>query len=558
MNSSPRRALACCCLLVLAACGGDKAPNAGASGSGGTVVVALAGEPDHLAPPLVVTISGKMVVDQVFQTLATVGADGNTLGDVGFAPSIAASWTWSADSSSVDLHVDPRARFHDGHPVRAADVKFSYDLYMDPAVASPHVASFPAMDSVVVTDSMTVRGFFRERSPERFFKLVTNLSVVPQHLLQQVDRAKLAESPFAQTPVGSGPYRFVKWERGASMELAADTSRTTGRPATDRLIFRFVPDLNAAARSVTAGEADFVESLRPEGMAMVTADGPARPVEYPSPDHGYVMFNTRSSSNRKVPHPLLGDRQLRVALAMAVDRKAVIRNALDSLALPSFGPFVRSLWSADTTVAQIPYSADAARRLLDSLGWRDANGDGVRERNGKPLHFTLLVPSVSATRRQMAVALQDQFKQVGADVTIDAPEPAVLFPRLQQGKFDAFIQVWHEDATPSTIGQVWSGRDLERSANYGWYGNARVDSLIDLAATATDRTKARALYREIYELIVQDAPAIFLWEPRTFALANKRIKFSGLNGTAWWSGIPSWRIPAGERIARDRVGGSKS
>jgi ABC-type transport system substrate-binding protein len=127
----------------------------------------------------------------------------------------------------------------------------------------------------------------------------------------------------------------------------------------------------------------------------------------------------------------------------------------------------------------------------------------------------------------------------------------VLFPNLSQGRFDAFIHVWHEDASPSGIVQVWGGRNLEQSVNFGWYANPRVDSVLALATQESDRARARMLYRQAYEVIVQDAPAIFLWEPRTFALSHKRIKFDALDGVAWWNGIARWTIPAAERLPRD-------
>jgi peptide/nickel transport system substrate-binding protein len=543
-------------LLAASACAGGESPRRESTAEvGGTLVIAAAGEPGSLVPPLAIALPDKQVVEQVFEPLAAPGPQLNTLGDAGFTPRLATRWTWSADSNMVEFAIDPAARFHDGRPVTAHDVAFSYRLFMDPAVASPTVPSFPALDSLVAADSVTVRAHFAERSPERFFKLVVNLLVMPRHLLERVDRARLGESAFAQQPVGSGPYRFVKWTRGASLELAADTTHAGGRPGFDRVFFRYFPDLNAATQSVVAGEADLVEQLRPEGIALVRPDGPARAVEYPSPDHGYLLFNTRSTSDRRRPHPLLGDRSLRIALAMAINRPLVIRNALDSLARVSYGPFVRTSWAADTTIAQIGFDTAAAKRTLDSLGWRDGDGDGVRERNGRPLRFSLLVPSVSATRRQMAVVLQEQLRQVGAAVTVDAQEPAVLGPRLGQGKFDAFIHVWHEDATPSAIAQAWGGTDLERSLNFGWYANPVVDSVLALAVRESDVSRARALYRQVYERIVLDAPAVFLWEQRTFALIHKRIRLTPLRPDAWWSGIPEWRVPVAERLPRDKVGG---
>lgn len=546
--------LALSALTLGAACGGKEGTVSSDGERGGTVVVSGVGEPEHFMPPVIITSTAKQVVDMVFEQLAELGPSRNTLGDKDFVPIVAERWEWSPDSSAITFTVRGNARFHDGRPVTAADLKFSYELYADPVVASPHISSFPKIDSVVVLDSARARFHFAERNPERFFQLTTNLTVVPKHLVEGIERAKLAESPFASAPVGSGPFRFLRWERGSSIFLEADSTRLREKPYINRLIWQYSPDLNAAARAVIAGESDFSEALRPEGIALLKADSPARASEYAGVNHGYLMFNTRSTDNRKEPHPILGDREVRRALAMAVDREAVARNALDTLYRASYGPFQRVHWSADTTIAQIPFSLSAAAAQLDSLGWKDTNGDGVREKGGRPLRFGLLVPSISATRRQMAVVLQEQLKQVGAEVTIESLEPSAMLPKLQSGKFESFIHVQNTDLSPAGISQVWAGNDLERSANWGWYSNPKVDSLIGAASAEAVIERAKPMYREIYETIVQDAPAIFIWEPRTIAIANKRIKFDDLRAEGWWLGIRTWRIPAAERIERDNVG----
>lgn len=551
-SARPVPRLAIVLALFAAACG-EKATTTGST-AGGTVVFAIPGEAEHLMPPVIQTIAAKQIVDQIYAPLAEVGAGGGTLGDVGFVPRAAARWTWSSDSGAIDFHMRPGARFHDGHGVSAADAKFSYELYADPAVASPHLSAFPKIDSMTVPDSMTLRVYFGERTPERFFKLATNLMILPKHLLEQVARDGLGASAPAQSPIGSGPYRFVKWERGVSLELAADTTNVEGRPTLDRVIWRPATDPNAATRSVVAGEADFTENLRPEGMAMVTPGLPVRTVEYAAPMVGYLLFNTRSTANRQQPHPVLGDPAVRRALAGAIDRSAVVRNALDSLAVLAHGPLPRTSWAYDTTVALPAFDVAGAQAALDAAGWKLAAGDSVRSRNGQRLRVSLLVPSVSATRRQMATVVSAQLKTVGVDVVVEALEPSVLLPRLGTGKFDAFIHVWQSDASPSTMVQAWGGRDLERSQNYGWYVNTAVDSLLGLATAAPTLAAARPLYTSAANLIAADAPAVFLWEPRSFALSHTRIKFASLRADAWWSGIRSWTIPAGERLPRDEIG----
>jgi len=541
-------------LAAQTGCAGERPATSTAAEVGGTLVIATPAEPEVLLPPLAATLPAKQVVDQLYDVLADIPESMSTVGDVGFKPRLAERWSWSADSTSVEFTLVGNARFHDGRPITAQDVKFSYELYKDPQVGSIHPSSLPAVDSIVVPDSSTVRFHFAERGPERFFHLVYNLAVLPRHAFEGLDRSKLAESTLATAPIGSGPFQLQRWDRGTLLEVTANLSYHGGRPGLDRIVWRVGGDYSTAARSVMAGESDFVEVLRPEAMQQLQADAGARAVEYPAYEHGYLLFNTRSPNNRKQPHPLFGDGRVRRALAMAIDRAAIVRNAYDSLATLSYGPFTRPLWSSDTTIAQLPYSVEHAQQLLDSAGWRDGNGDGVRERNGRPLRFALLVPSVSAPRQRIAVVLQEQLRAVGADVRIESMEPPSLGPLLGAGKFDAFIHVWMLDPSPASIELVWGSRDLERSANFGWYSNPRVDSLIAVARAEADLQRARSAYREVYETIVRDAPAVFLWEPRNFALVSKRFRFDRLRADAWWADLASWYVPAAERIPRDKVG----
>ncbi len=547
----PRRLAALSLSAAVLACGDS--PKGDAIETGGTLVIAAAGEAEHLFPPLVAFLSSKQIVDQLYDFLADVGPSVQTVGDGGFRPGLASGWTWNGDSSVVTFQLNPAAAWHDGNPVRAADVTFTYALYTNPALESPVVSSFPAIDSVTSPDSLSVAVYFSDKSPERFYRLVYNMQVLPKHLLEGTEPAAIKDSPFIRAPVGSGPFKFVKWNAGTSIELAANEAYAGGRPVLDRVIWRTVADANTALSSVMAGETDMLELLRPDGVTSASGNDAVRIVEYPSMMNGFLLFNTRNPNRRAAPHPVLGDVAARRALAMAIDRASVVGNAFDSLAVLSNGPFVRMQWTADTTVSPPPFDVSAAQALLDSAGWRDSNGDGIRERNGVRLSLRILVPSVSNSRRQMAVVLQDQWRRVGVDAQVDVVEPSALLPQLTQGKFDTFIHLAHNDPTPSGIGQAWGSQDLARSMNYGWYSNQSVDSMISAAALMTDPAATRAAYRRIYQTIDDDAAAVFLWEPRNFALINARFDVPTLRGDAWWAGLESWSVRPGMKNARDAI-----
>jgi peptide/nickel transport system substrate-binding protein len=555
MPNSPalrRSSFATLALCAIAAC--TQAERSSASGgvaNGGTLVVAANADPYTLLPPAVFDVPSKQVVDLLFDRLADIGTAMNTIGDTGFTPRLARSWRWSADSGSVIFSIDSAARWHDGEPVRASDVKFSYEFSQDPKVQAVLQPNLPRMDSITTPDSLTAAFHFARKSTERFYQLVFNLWIIPKHLLDTLDRTQTRAAAFGRHPVGSGPYRFVRWEPKSLVELAANETYHRGRPHIDRVIWSVAGDPVSAANKVVVGEADLSELVRPETQQAILAQPSLRTVHYESFDHGYLLFNLKSASNRKLPHPVLGDLGTRRALALAINRSPVIRNAYDTLVSPSFGPFAHALWSADTSIHEPPFDSVAAGRMLDSLGWTDRNRDGVRDRNGVPLKFAVAFPNVSNARRKMAVVLQDQFKRVGADVELQEVDPAVLGPRLMRGDFDAFIHLWGGDPSPSSVVQAWGSGNT--SSNFGSYSHPLVDSLAASVMLEGDVTRARAVYHRIYDTIVNDVPALFMWEPKNYAVVHRRIKFDALRADGWWMGIPDWYIPLNERIARDNT-----
>ena len=348
-----RRAVA----LVLSA-GGDV---------GGTVIIATAAEPATLFPPLAAGAQASAVVDQVFDRLADVGDSLETVGDRGFRPRLAERWQWAPDSLSVSFALARGARWHDGRRVTSRDVAFSFAVATDPAVASPYSAFLANVDSISTPDSATAVAWFKRRLPSQFFGLTYYLYVLPEHLLGRVPRAQLARSPFARRPVGSGRFRLEEWTPGERLVLAADADNYRGRPRLDRAVWSVAPDFGAATIRFLSGDADFFENLRPESVDETAENRALRALPYPSLDYGFLQFNLRAADGggTGAPHRLFGDRALRRALTMAVDRERLVRNAVDTLAAVAVGPVPRALAPGWRALKQLPYNPAAARAQLD-------------------------------------------------------------------------------------------------------------------------------------------------------------------------------------------------
>lgn len=540
-------------VALLGACSGTDAPRSNLP-TGGTLVISVGGDPETLLPPIASTTTAQIVGDLVYDRLAEIGDSMNTVGDLGFQPRLATRWRWAADSLSIVFSLDSTARWHDGAPVRAKDVVFTYRLYSDSVNGSPYAVSLGGVDSVTSPDSLTATVWFHERSPMQFYDAVNTMLILPEHVLGNVRGPALQSSPLSRTPIGSGRFRFVKWNAGQSIELTADTTNYRRRPNLDRVIFSIAPDINTALTRLTTGEADLLEQIPAASLEAIAKDTILRLSLTNGLDYNYVQFNLVDPKSPSQPHKLFGERELRRALTRAVDRTSIVRNAYDSLAHAALGPTVRAYPTTDPTLAQIPFSRDAAIKTLDSLGWKDSNGDGVRERNGVKLEFNLAVPAPSRARRSMAVLIQEQLNSVGAKVNIDVLDIPVFVDHQNRRNFDAVFGGWHVEPSPGGIRQTWgSGGATSKGSNYGSYRNPIFDAQVDSALSSGTLTDRRSHFSKAYRLIIDDAPAIWLGEPKRVMAIHKRLRPVGMRPDAWWANIADWSIPANERIARDRI-----
>ncbi|HEY0243628.1 MAG TPA: peptide ABC transporter substrate-binding protein [Gemmatimonadaceae bacterium] len=548
------RALAIAALALGVAACGDESARRSTSDTGGTLVISVGGDPETLFPPLASTTTGQMIGDLVYDRLAEIGDSLNTVGDYGFQPRLAKTWDWAPDSLSIAFHIDAGARWHDGRPVRASDVAFTYRMYADSVNGSPFSTALESIDSVTASDSLTATVWFGEKSPMQFYDAVHTMLILPAHIIGSARGTALRDPSIARNPVGSGRFRFVKWNAAQSIELASDTANYRGRANLDRVILTIAPDFNTALTRLLGGEADLIEQVPAANVPDVAGDSAIRTILISSLDYNFVQLNLNDPANAGRPHPLFTDRELRRALTTALDRRRIVRNAYDSLASVAIGPTVRAYPTTDTALRQIPFSRDAAVRTLDSLGWKDSNGDGVRDRNGRKLEFALSVPGPSKARNTMAVLIQEQLRQAGVKVNIELLDFAAFIDRENKRNFDAVFHGWHVEPSPGGIRQTWgSAGAAPGGTNYGSYRNTVFDAHVDSALSSTTLAGRRKHFTMAYQTIIDDAPAIWFAEPKRVMAVHRRIRTPGVRPDAWWAGIPDWSIPAGERIPRDRA-----
>ena len=530
------------CVLALLACTGSDSTSA--KSTGGTLTISTGGDPDVLIPSLVSVVQAAQMTDMIYDRLADIGDDLNIVNDAGFKPHLADHWTWAPDSLSIAFHINPRAKWHDGQRVTSSDVRFTFQSTMDSTLGTPVAALLANIDSVTTPDSATATFWFHRRIPQQFYDATYQMPIMPEHIWKGIAPSAWRASDAAKHPIGSGRFKFVRWTPRASVELVADTANYYGAPKLSRVVWSIAPDFNAAVTRFLAGETDFFEALRPENIPEVAKHPELATKSFHGLNYQFAQFNLRDPANHARPHPLFGDRELRRALTMAVDRVSIVRSAYDSLALPSIGPTVRAYPTTDPNLAQIPFDLPRAKALLDSLGWRDANGDGVREKKGRPLEFTLDVPGTSKVRVRMAVLMQEQLRQAGVKVNVEQLDFPVLSERERKRTFDAVINAWNTQPSPGAVRGSWgtAGSRASSGNNYGSYESPVFDAYVDSALASFDPAARKALFTKAYNTIIQDAPAIWLAETVPTVGYNKRLELAPLRSDAWWAHIPEWSI----------------
>ena len=480
-------------------------------------VVASGGEATVPVPTLMEgpnsSVENSDVADQLFARLAQLGPTLITSGDRAFEPLLARSWT-RRDSVTLAFDLDPRATWHDGVPVTATDVVFTFGRARNPAVSLGLAALLRRIASVTAEGDHRVVFHYTEPYAEQLYDAVFHVAPLPAHLLASIPAGSLEKTSFVQAPVGSGPYRWVR---------------------------RVPGELNM----LLAGEADATENIPPPrtNIDRVRADKDLRIIPVPSPTLGFLLFNQRDPRDRNRPHPILGDRDVRRAIGLALDRRQIVRAVLGSAGEVPYGPASSILWIRHGAPAPAAMNLREARRLLDGRGWTDHDGDGVRDRAGQPLALSLIVPTTSAIRLDMAQIVQEQLRALGVRLEISQTDRAVYTERRTAGAFDIDFASTSQDPSPSGLTQGWS---CQGRTNFARYCDPVVDSLIDAAILTTEG--AGPAWHGVLRRIEDDSPAVFMYVLSYMYAVNRRFTNVRIRPESAWLGLREWTVgPQGAR-----------
>jgi peptide/nickel transport system substrate-binding protein len=218
-----------------------------------------------------------------------------------------------------------------------------------------------------------------------------------------------------------------------------------------------------------------------------------------------------------------------------------VKSAFDTLGLVGHGPATRALPTSDTTIG-LPYDTAAAAQTLDSLGFT-RGPDGMRRRGSVPLAFALMVPTSSAIRSKLAVLLQEQWRRAGAAVRIEPLEVNTFGARMEARKFDAALNAWHIDPTPSSVREEWASSEIRNGGyNATSYSNPAFDAVVDSAVKEMNPERAAAQYKRAYRILTDDAGAMWIYELRNVHGVSPRINATGIRADSWWGDVAHWSV----------------
>ena len=548
-------------LLVagVAACGGGADRQAGGAGAdadgdgagsghptftgapaGGTLVVLAEGEPDMLNPLVWESNMAYQVVHLMFRAL---GRRDSTL--VNYEPDLLERWE-QPDERTVLLHVRPGVNWHDGRPVTAEDVVFTIERQGEEATASTRAGDVAAVESVRMVDSTRVEVRLARTGPAAVNALL-EVVPVPKHLLDTVPAERLRFAAFNERPVGNGLFRFVSWQKGQQLTVEANPDVPEGRPSLDRIIVRLVPEPTGRLTELLNGSGDLAKISADQRQQAESARG-VRVETAAQVRPGWIAFNASRAP--------VSDPRVRRAFLMAIDRNAIVKGLMGPQAEPALSPIPPALGGQGEGVRPIPFDLDQAGRLLDEAGWRDSNGDGIRDQGGRPLRIEVEYSTADPVRQDLLVAMQAQLRRAGIDLVPRGMERTTWVERLRNQQFTASFWGWGWG--PGVMGpnaeMVFHSRSAPPNGpNFAGYSNPQADALIDRILAETDEGRAEQLWRQLEQILVDDAvyAPIFL-DPEFYAV-NERFGNVRMRGPEWWEDVIYWHVPENRRLPRDRA-----
>ena len=463
--------------------------------------VIIRASPTSFDPRVGTDEQSQRVHQLVYSQLMTVDAQ------LRVAPGLAARLD-NPDPLTYIAHLRSGVRFHDGHELTARDVVYTFGSFLDPDFVSARRGAYRMLESVRALDDYRVE-----------FKLREPFASFPVQLVMQVVPDGSGES-LRSFPIGTGPYRFVRYLIDEQVELSTFEGYWDGLPQNAGVVLRIVPDDTMRGLELRKGSADLAINdippdiayqLQKDGMTITQGEGV---------DYAYIGLNMRDA--------VLSDKRVRHAIGYAIDRQSIVDYLRRGLARPAVGVLSPLAWAFEPDVHQFDYDLARAKQLLDEAGYPDPDGDGPLPR----LRLSLKTSTDEFYRLQAAV-IQENLRLAGIELDVRSYEFATFYADVLSGNAQMYTLQWVGVTDPDMLRRVFHSAQVPPVGfNRIYYSNPEVDRLIDLATRAlTDGDRLR-YYSDVQKAVAEDAPYISLWHKTNIAVARPNIRGMRLSAQA--------------------------
>ena len=508
---------------------------------GGTVIRRLEGDVKTLNPLLSETRYDHYVESCLFTPLLQL--DANLLPTT--TGSLTDKYEISADGKEYTFHLNPKATFSDGSPVRASDVVFTLAKIVDPkSEAAQFAGMFELWDPVKTraddAHNTIVVAFKDILAPQLTF--FTLLRPIPQHVYSQGD----FKTAYNMTAVGSGPFKLVRRVPGKEILLERRADFWGVKPHFQNVLFKVITDDNTAWQAVKRGDIDetmitsdvwMAESRRPELQKILDFR------RFYTLNYNFIGWNEHD--------PILADKRVRRALASCVDLQSIITNLYHGTARAMNGPFTPDQWAYNPEVPVIQYDPAETKRVLNALGWMDTDGDGILDKNKKPFTLDMIIVGGNGPSGPFAQLFQSELKNIGVELKITTLDGSAFFERFMSGNFQSCFLSWDLDPDPDPRALFHSSQFPPNGQNTVFYKNPTADALIDQGRRELDHTKRIAIYRQLHAVLADDQPYTWTVQVSLKWAVSKRIRnvkeSKGWGLYLWYPGELDWWIPLAQQ-----------
>ncbi len=505
-----------CFLLGLTALAGAAIPAVAAEPTrGGTMVMIVQPEPATLAHYAVSAGNIPAIATQVYEGLVSYDWNINPI------PNLAKSWEIASDGKTMTFHLQDGVTFHDGKPFTSADVQYSFMEVLKKVHPSGPVF-LAELNSIDTPDPLTV--VFHLNNPAPYMMKALSGRDTPIIEKALFEGTEPLSNPTANKPIGTGPFRFVSWARGESVRLDRnDKYWKPGLPYLNRVVARFIPDAATRSAAMETGEAQFA------AYSAVNYADLKRMKDNPILDmttKGYEMAPSESVLELNEHRPPLDKKEVRQAIAYAIDRQFIADNVLYGYGKPATGPLssvfaISGLYTDDVRRFDVPNRLEIANKLLDEAGL-PRKGDGIR------FGVHLEVNPFGEQWLRQAEYLKQALEQIGIDVTLRSEDTATWLRRVYTDYDYDINEPFLGNGIDPVIGfnrsfltsQIRKGVTF---VNNTFYGNATIDALLTQGGREIDPQKRIDIYHQAQKILVEDSPQIWLDEVQYVTVFNRKL-----------------------------------